>query len=704
MARLLAIPAAALLLATGGAATMTDKRAASDWPLLGQGVMGQRFSALGDINEQTVSRLGLAFEFKDFVVRGRTHRGMEATPLMIDGILYFSGPWGVAYAVDARNGKHLWTYDPEPDGQYARNACCDVVSRGVAVADGRVFTASLDGHLAAVDARTGKELWKTDTLYTRKWNYSITGAPYVAGNYVLIGNAGADMGARGYVSAYEVASGKLAWRFWAVPGDPADGPDETPDVTFARKSWPKSTRWELGLGGNAWDAITYDPETNTAFLGIGNGGPHPAWLRATGEGDQLFLSSIVAVDAATGRRKWHYQTTPGDSWDYTATSPMVLADLKIDGRLRKVIMQAPKNGFFYVLDRTTGELLRAAPYTRVNWASGIDPKTHRPILTGKGDYRNEPRIVWPSAAGGHAWTPMAFSPRTGLVYLPVYDAPMSFRADKKAGFLPGSINQATHSAFPPFTLAAEKAQLSGIEPPRFEGRLKAIDPISGAARWVSGPLPFINGGTLVVGDLVFQGAADGYLSAYDAASGKRVLHLFVGTSIMAAPITYALDDVQYIALLAGAGGPQGSGFSPDVVASTRENYERLIVLRLDGAAIPIPPQRTAEAQQPMPAPIAASPTLMARGQQLYQQQCHRCHVLGGAVGNYPNLWNMPPEAIEAFDVIVAQGALRDAGMADFSDTLTPGDIAALKAFIINDTIEKRKNGSGAGAQHRDASH
>lgn len=679
---------------------------AGDWPLLGRTADGQRYAPLEGITAQNATRLGLAFEFDDFVVRGRTHRGVEGSPLMVDGILYFSGPWGVAYAIDARTGRHLWTYDPEADGESARNACCDAVNRGIAVADGRLFTAGTDGHLAAVDVRTGKEVWKVDTILRNGFNYSSTGAPYVAGKYVLIGNSGADMGSRGYVSAYDRATGKLAWRFWAVPGDPAAGPDETPDVSFARKTWPSDARWDLGLGGNAWDGLAYDPETNTAYLALGNGGPHPAWLRSRSGAamDELFLTSIVAVDADTGRRKWHYQTTPGDSWDYAATSPLVFADLTIDGKPRKVVMQAPKNGFFYVLDRHSGELLRADPYTDVNWASSVDLKTGRPVLTGQGDYRSGPRIVKPGPTGGHSWAPMAFSPRTGLVYLPVFESAATYQADESAGLLPGTINQASRNVFPPFSDPAVQAQVAKASPLRFEGRLKAWDPVAGKARWISDRLTFLSSGTLVSGDLVFQGTADGYLRAYDAATGKRIAEHFIGTSIMAAPITYELDGVQYIAVMAGAGGPQGSGFGPDVVASKRENRERLVVLRLDGGPVPVPPERQPVDLQPLPARIAASPETLRQGQALYERHCHRCHTVGGAVGNYPNLWNMDPAVLDAFSQIVSEGVLSYAGMGNFSDVLRPQDVAAIKAFIVNDMIEKRRHGQQAGAQFRDASH
>lgn len=678
----------------------------ADWPLPGRDATGQYYSALDGITAENVGRLGLAFEFRDFVVRGRTHRGVEATPLMVDGVLYFSGPWGVAYAVDARTGKSLWTYDPDGSGYAARNSCCDAVNRGVAVADGRLFTVATDGQLAAVDLKSGKELWKVATITDDRWNTSSTDKPIIANDLVIIGNAGGDMGSRGYVSAYHVKTGELAWRFWVVPGDPADGPDESPDVTKARETWPDDTRWDLGLGGNSWAGLTYDASTDTVFVGTGNGGPHPAWLRSKSGDvtDQLYLSSIVALDRDNGRVKWHYQTTPGDSWDFNASSPMVMADIEVAGVLRKVVMQAPKNGFFYMLDRTNGELLTAEPYTAVNWASHVDKETGRPVLTEAADYSQTPQVIWPGIAGAHSWTPMAFSPRTGLVYLQVHESGASYQTDPAAVLRRGAISQSTSNAFPPFADPRLQAQYDAGPHKGINGALKAIDPVTGKVRWQDNKLPFLTTGTLVSGDLVFQGSTDGYFNAYDAATGKRVLHLFVGTGIMGSPITYELDGVQYIAFLAGFGGPQGANFPPDLPGHTYQNFERLIVLKLDGAAIPMPPKVEPAEQQPVPARIAASAGQIARGAQLFDQYCHRCHWTGGAASNYPNLWNMAPNTIESFDAIVGQGAFEYAGMAGFADALSPSDIQAIKAFIVNDTVTKRRQGRDAGAHSNKASH
>ena len=550
-------------------------------------------------------------------------------------------------------------------------------------------------------------MWRVDTFVNRKFNSTITGGPHIAGDNVLIGQAGADMGSRGYVSAYDTRTGKLAWRFWIVPGDPRLGPDESPDVTLARRTWAKDTRWDLGGGGDAWDSMVYDAALGLVYIGTGNGGPHPRWLRSPGGGDNLFVSSIVALDARTGRVKWYYQETPGDSWDYAATQPLVMATLEWHGRPRKVIMQAPKNGIFYVLDRVTGELLSAKPYTPINWTDGVDVKTGRPHLTVHADYSKRPQIIWPSAAGGHGWQPMAFDSQTGLVYLPVYDAPMKYMTVPVPRLIPGGINQGAVGAFPPYTSAQDRKDLAapGQPKPLMRGLLKAWDPIAGKPAWVSAPLPFLNGGTVATaGGLVFAGASDGVLTAYDARSGRVLKRIATGTSIMAAPITYSLDGVQYVAVLAGAGGPQNPIWLPPVAAATYENYERLLVFKLDGGAVPMPPKVTPEPLQPLPPPIHATTATIERGRQAFMAQCARCHLVGGAVGAYPNLWNLPPNIWPSFDDIVYGGAMREGGMGSFSDSLTHADVDAIKAFIVNDEIEKRRHGNRAGAHSKERYH
>lgn len=519
----------------GDAGAAPSQKTTIDWSLTSGPSLEQRYSALTEVNRTNAGRLGMAWDFNDFVVRGRTHRGVEATPVMVRGVLYFSGPWSVVYALDAKSGQHLWTYDPQVDGTFARKACCNVVNRGVAVSDGRVYVGTLDGYLDAIDARTGKRLWRVDTLTDRTKSLTITGAPRVADNLVVVGNSGADMGTRGYVTAFDARTGRQSWRFFIVPGDPAQGPDESPEVTLARKTWDPHSRWDLGGGGNAWDCLAYDPSTHLLFFGTGNGAEHPVWKRSPKGGDNLFVASIVALDMRTGRMKWYYQATPGDSWDYNSTQNLVLGKLSFAGRSRKVLMQASKNGFFYVLDRETGELLAADKYTTVNWADHVDLATRRPVGLEGGNYSKSPKIVWPSSMGGHNWQPMAFSPQTGLVYIPVIKAPMRIALGPEVILRPNSAALGTEVQLPPFPGAPPPGPK-----PVLESLLEAWNPATGRVVWAapSGALWSAGGALATAGGLVFEGGSDGAFMVRDAASGRLLKSNDTGTAIMAAPMTY----------------------------------------------------------------------------------------------------------------------------------------------------------------------
>ncbi|HEX6893609.1 MAG TPA: PQQ-dependent dehydrogenase, methanol/ethanol family, partial [Chryseolinea sp.] len=400
------------------------------WLSLGGNFRQQHYSPLAGITAENVSTLGLAWSYDARSRRGRVQRGLEATPIVVDGILYTSGAWGVVYALDAKTGEEIWRYDPDIDGNYARRACCDVVNRGVQVWKGKVYVGVLDGYLVCLDAATGKVVWKVDTITDRERFYTITGPPQIANNVVVIGNSGGEFGVRGYITAYDLETGKQAWRFFMVPGDPKKG-FEHPELEEAAKTWDADSYWEAGLGGTSWGELTYDPELNLLYVGTGNSSPYPIWFRSPSGGDNLFLASILAINPDTGRLVWHYQTTPGEIWDFTATANMVLAELDIEGRLRKVLMQAPKNGFFYVLDRETGELISAEKFVPVNWASHIDTVTGRPVLTGEGWYKEKPMLVYPAMAGGHSWQPMSYNPNTKLVYIPAMHLPMVYSSQKE---------------------------------------------------------------------------------------------------------------------------------------------------------------------------------------------------------------------------------------------------------------------------------
>jgi quinohemoprotein ethanol dehydrogenase len=672
--------------------------AGTGWPMYGGTFSEERFSPLTRINKENVSQLGLAWSFEAFVVRGRTHRGNEASAIVVDGVMYFSGPWSVVYAVDAKNGKLLWKYDPGVDGQWARRACCDAVNRGVAVWKGLVYVASLDGFLIAIDARTGKEEWRVDTFIDRlSMNYSSTGAPRIAGQNVVIGNGGAEMGARGYVSAYDLRSGHLAWRFFTVPGDPAKGPDESPDITLARKTWSTQSRWDLGGGGTAWDSMVYDPALNLLYIGVGNGCPHPAWIRSPGGGDNLFLASIVAVEADTGRMKWYYQTTPGDSWDYTATQNIVLADLSIKGRPRKVLMQAPKNGFFYVLDRVTGKLISAEKYTTVTWAESIDPRSGRPRISQQADYSQALKVIWPWQGGGHDWMPMSYSLQTHLVYIPVMEMPMLFGSvpADSVTFRSGANNEGDRVAA--VDDAVDPALLRGQPRPVMQNRLEAWDPVSQKVVWSSKPMPIWSGGALATaGGLVFQGSSDGAFVAYDAATGEVLKRIETGTAIMAGPISYEIDGTQYVAVLANFGGAMTAiGYLPGTAPTKYQNNERLLVFRLGGASVPLPPVRAAVTRFPLPAAISNDVKVLKHGEEVFER-CAACHGFRGRPNGYPDLWNLPPEAHQNFEAIVLKGVYRYAGMPAFDDVLSAQDVRAVHAFIVADSIQLRAKSAATG--------
>ena len=396
------------------------------WLTYGGSYDEQRHSTLGQINRDTLSELGVGW-----VYEMAKPRGAEATPIVVDGVMYVSSAWSVVYAIDAKTGEEIWVYDPEVSGKDAAKGCCDVVNRGVAVHDGKVFIGVFDGRLEALDAATGAVIWSEVTVDQSK-PYTITGAPRVFKNKVIIGNAGAELGVRGYVSAYDVSSGELAWRFYTVPN-----PEKKPDgaasddilAKMANETWGDEGAWVTdGGGGTAWDSIVYDTVNDQVLIGVGNGSPWNADIRdPNSDGDNLFLSSILAVDADTGAYRWHYQTTPRDRWDYTATQQIVLADLPLgdDGASRRVVMQAPKNGFFYVLDAANGELISATPFTNQNWTTGEFDDQGRPVLVDEAVDLGLYAVV-PGPTGAHNWHPMAFNPDTGLVYIPVNEIPFFY--------------------------------------------------------------------------------------------------------------------------------------------------------------------------------------------------------------------------------------------------------------------------------------
>ncbi len=646
-----------------------------NWFTGGRTFSEQRFSPLVQIHQDNVGALGFAWEY-DL----RTKRPLEASPVVIDGVLYASSPWGRVDALDAATGEELWSYDPQVPGSWARKACCGVVNRGLAAWKGSIYVASLDGRLVRLDARTGEPLWEQDTLIDRDRDYTITSAPRVVRDRVVIGNSGAEYGVRGYVTAYDVESGELAWRFYTVPGDP-DLPFEHPEMEMAAATWDPDSLWEFGGGGTVWGDMAYDPELNLLYVGTGNASPYPVATRSPAGGDNLFLASILAINPDTGRLAWHYQTTPGENWDYTATQNLILADLDIDGRQRKVIMQAPKNGFFYVIDRRTGELMSAEPYVTVNWASHVDLATGRPVQVPAGDYADEPKTVSPSWWGGHNWHPMAFSPTTGLVYVPTIEWPTTFERVPDPVYSPGQqiTGVRTQGGSFPYDAPVED------EP----HALKAWDPVANREVWrVSYRFPY-NGGVLTTaGNLVFQGTVDGRLKAYAADSGAELLDIEVGTSIMAAPVAYLVDGIQHIAVLAGyGGGSSARAFPEGSAAIERGNAGRIIAFKLGGGPVPLPPVVDPRPEIPLPPRPDASPETLAEGQQLYRRYCADCHRIDDQPTIAPNLLRMDAAAHDGFERIVVEGLLEANGMPDFGQDLTADEVEAIHAFLVETAHE-----------------
>jgi quinohemoprotein ethanol dehydrogenase len=678
--RTTAILALCALVCTLGCADEAERRAASgdvpdgpapsgDWPLHGRTPDEQRHSPLAQIHTGNVAELGLAWSYMT-----GTLRGLEATPIVVDGRLYATGSWSIVYALDAATGRELWRYDPQVPGWKGRDACCDVVNRGVALSEGRVFAGTLDGRLIALDAETGALLWETRTTDLHQ-PYTITGAPRVVKGRVIIGNGGADFGVRGYFSAYDAESGALLWRFYTVPAS-KHGPHEHPELALAAETWSADSLWESGLGGTVWDSMAYDPELDLLYVGVGNSSVYNREQRSPGGGDNLFLTSILAVRPETGRLVWYYQTTPGEQWDYTATQHIVLADLEIEGRTRKVLMQAPKNGFFYVLDRATGELLSAENYVHVSWATHVDLATGRPVERPEADWDEHGAMVAPAIFGGHNWHPMSFHPGTGLVYIPAIEFSYPFEPDPDFQFEPGRYNTAED-------IAAVAAGVEGIEDMNFAfcspTRLLAWDPVRQERVWEVKHDSGVPGGVLsTAGGLVFQGGGGGELVAYDATSGERLWAADVGIGIMAPPVTYRVDGTQYVAVLAGIGGSQGGH-------QTRFAYlneGRILAFALGGSA-PMPPvKRRPPAHVEAPAATASAETV-ARGRDLYARHCLRCHGMGAkSSGLYPDLRYASREVHERWSDVVLAGTRAEGGMAGFADVLSDEDARAIHAYVI----------------------
>jgi quinohemoprotein ethanol dehydrogenase len=667
----------------GKSAAVDDKRLVAadadvdNWLSYGRTYEEQRFSPLTDINATNVSQLSLEW-FSDL----DTARGQEATPIVVDGVMYVSTAWSMVKAYDAATGKKLWEFDPKVPREKLVDVCCDAVNRGVAVYKGRVYVATLAGDLIALNADTGAVLWKKDV--TENKHMAITGAPRIVKGNVLIGNAGAEYIVRGYIGAYNAETGKEVWKFYTVPGDPSK-PFEGKHLEAASKTWPEGA-WKLGGGGTVWDSITYDPVSDLVYFGTANAEPwNPAARGSTG-GDSLYTASIVAVKPDTGEYVWHFQETPEDRWDYDSNQQITVANVKIGGEDRRVVMHAPKNGFFYTLDAKTGKFISGKPFAKVNWASGLDPVTGRPNINPEARYEltGKPFIGLPGAIGAHSWTPMSYSPKTGLVYIPANEVAQAYMAAGK-DWKPSEVGFQLGLDNGPVSMPADPA-VRKMAMETTSGSLVAWDPIAGKARWtVQYPGP-TNGGTLATaGNLVFQGTAGGEFRAYTADTGKQLWSFKTQTGVIAPPITYRVKGVQYVALQVGWGGVMdvaAPGFLTRKSGSVR-NISRMLVFKIGGkATLPaVGPEAMAVLDPP---PFTGKPTQLVEATSHYANSCGVCHgdsaIAGGlnpdlrhsASLSNPKLWQK----------IVHDGMLKDNGMVGWSKNFSPAQIENIRQYVI----------------------
>ncbi len=677
-ASLAALAALALAEVTGCAGTGVDGTRlreadspanAGQWMSYGRDYNEQRYSPLTQINADNVGRLGLAW-YADLAEKGGSY---ETTPIAVDGRIFVTSPWSKVYAFDAKTGERLWKYDPKVPGQFAVKLCCGIVNRGVAVWKGKVIWGTLDGRLIAVDAKTGTKIWEVQATDPTKW-LSITGAPRIADGRIFIGEAGSEFEERGYLAAYDADTGKELWRWWSVPGDPSKG-FEQPELKWAAKTW-NGQWWKFGGGGTPWDGITYDPVTGDVYFGTGNGAPWPADVRSPGGGTNLFTASIVAVDARTGKFRWYYQETPLDSFDYDSTAQITTADLVIDGKMRHVVMHAPKNGIFYVLDARTGKFISGKPFVpSVNWMTGFDADG-KPILNPQANYGKTGKGFYLIGFQSHVWNPMSFNPQTGLVYLPAnyLSYPYVAEAGAKMGNQLLSINIRKRPEGPA---------------PKLEGPssyLLAWDPVKQQAAWMQTEGNGHSGTMTTAGNLVFQGATPQNFSAYRADTGQRVWTTNTQAQVVGGASSYAIDGEQYVAVVAaGQGGFRSFNY-------WAPNYARLLVYKLDGKAVLPKPE-------PFTAPVLNPPAefgdagQVALGEQQYDSHCASCHGNGGHASSlFPDLryagalWSA-----DTFKAIVIGGVLQDDGMVSFQKMLTPQEAETIRAYVVHIANEAKKH-------------
>ena len=656
----------------------------ANWLTYGGSWLEQRYSPLQQIDARNIARLAPAWSF-DL----DTNRGQESTPLVVDGTMFVTSAWSKVYALDAGTGKLKWSFDPHVAGSSGPKPCCDVVNRGAAFYKGKVYVGTIDGRLIALDAGTGKVAWSVATVDPKRM-FSITGAPRVAHDKVYIGNGGGEFGGRGYVSAYDTASGKLVWRFYTIPGNPAGPPDGAASdealARIARPTWFGPSTDYRG-GGQVWNAIVYDPDFNQLYIATGNGFPHNRKYRSQGQGDNLFIASIVALNADTGRYIWHLQETPGDSWDYDSVQDMILAELTIAGAPRKVLLHAPKNGFFYVLERKTGKLLSVAPYVAgINWASRVDPVSGRPEVNPEAYYANAPFNGHPGEGGAHGWQPFAFSPKTGLVYFPAAESSTYFIGTPTYEYIDGLDSPGfIHGALP---------EARGAAVPFGKSYLLAWDPIKQKAAWQADVRG--GGGVLVTAaDLVFQGRSRagvlGELAAFRAATGEEIWKYPTPNAILQGPIAYQSGGEEYIAAASGAGG--ASIIVGGEPAHVRQ-VGRIVAFKLGGTAT-LPPDPPL-APRPNPPALQSSEAAISQGKERYARLCGRCHGLNLMAANIiPDLRRSATLSDKgAWNAVVLGGALESQGMIGWTKFLSPEGAEAIRAYVA-DEAGKLANSGGA---------
>lgn len=657
--------------ASTGAAAVRHNPNGVEWTQHGGNPDEQRYSTLNQVTVDNVKQLGLAW-YAEIPERG----GYQSTPLVIDGVLYMTAPWSSLYAFDAKTGKRLWKFDPQAPREIAATSiCCNISNRGAAYADGKIIWGTIDGRLMAVDAKTGKKAWEA-RVADPKLQYSITGAPRIGDGLVFIGVGGGEFYTRGFLVAHDVKTGKQVWKFYTVPGDPSKGPDgaASDDVMpMAAKTW-NGKWWEKGGGGSTWDGIVYDPQTDLVIFGTGNGIPWPAQLRSPGGGDNLFISSIIAVHAKTGKYKWHYQATPMDGFDFDNTAPLTLADITVDGQRKHVVMQAPKNGVFYVIEAATGKVVSADPYVpKINWALGFDKANNwKPILNPEANYGKTGKGFYVLPSQAHVWQSQSFNPQTGLIYVPTRRGVGSFYAEEGGRILGNQMVDVSMFHRP-------EGKRPAVENPG--AYLLAWDPVARKAAWEQREGSGGAGTLTTAGNLVFQGTPGKKFAAFRADTGEKVWSVDTQGNVVPGPVTYSIDGEQYIAVISSA----STGFA----AAAGKN--RLLVYKLDGT-VQLPPAEPPMPQVLNPPADFGDAAMHARGRDLYQRNCSGCHEGGRLFSGFPDLnYTIALNSAPLFKAIVVDGALAEDGMISFKNSLKAGDAEAIRSFLTARANELKRN-------------